>query len=322
VTLQDAAGARRTVRARALVNAAGPWVGGVLASISGTRAPAPVRLVKGSHIVVPRIAGQECCYVFQHTDKRILFAIPYEHDFTLIGTTDEDYRGDPAAVRASSAEIDYLCRAASAYFRAPIPPEAVVWTYSGVRPLHDDGSSPAQAATRDYRLDLDGTPPLLTVFGGKITTYRRLAEAALDRLLPHLPPPTGHAPGWTGDAPLPGGDFDDFEATVAAAQARTPFLPPATVRRLVRAYGTRIADVIGSATSMAELGGVVGADLTKAEISYLVRTEWAASADDIVWRRSKLGLRLSPAEIADVDAVLASTSAAPCLSGALACRGR
>ncbi|WP_158923169.1 glycerol-3-phosphate dehydrogenase [Acidisphaera sp. S103] len=307
VALRDeATGAVRTIHAKVLVNAAGPWVGEVAGSVIRANVPASVRLVQGSHIVVRRLYDHESCYIFQNADGRIFFVIPYERDFTLIGTTDQDFTGDLGDVRASAAEIRYLCDSTGAYLRKPVTPDMVVWSYSGVRPLFDDGSSEPQEATRDYVLKLDaptGEPALLSVFGGKITTYRRLAESALAMLQPHLPVASERAAGWTGLVTLPGGNFpvDGFEAQFTAAAARYPFVPEATVRRLSRAYGTRIDAVLSGATSMADLGRVFGADLTEAELRYLVRAEWARTAEDVVWRRSKLGLRLSAEQIAAVD---------------------
>ena len=303
-------GARPTIRARAMVNAAGPWVGNVLQSVVRSNNAARVRMVKGSHIVVRRLYPGEQCYIFQNADSRIFFVIPYEGDFSLIGTTDLDYEGDPADARASSDEIAYLCRGATEYLRQPVMPDQVVWTYSGVRPLYDDGASKAQAATRDYVLDLDapaGSAALLSVFGGKITTYRRLAEAALAKLGPHLPRVTGLGAGWTGSAPLPGGDFpiDGFATELARLQARYKFMASATLRRLLRAYGTRVAAVLGDADSPAALGPVFGADLTEAEARYLARAEWAVTAADVLWRRSKLGLRFTPQQVAGLDAFMA-----------------
>ncbi len=310
LTLRDeVTGESKKLRARALVNAAGPWVGQVLGGVVRSNTQASVRMVKGSHIVVPRLYEHDRCYIFQNADGRIFFAIPYEHEFTLIGTTDEDYTGDPGAVRISDGEIAYLCAGASAYFCAPVKPDMVVWTYSGVRPLYDDHATAAQAATRDYVLKLDapaGQGALLSVFGGKITTSRRLAEAALGKLTPYLPPATGEQPGWTATSALPGGDFpmDGFEALLADTMRRWPFLAPPTARRLVRAYGTKTRILMGNAATIADLGRVIGADLTEAEIHYLAAHEWAMRAEDIAWRRSKLGLRLSSAEIAAIDAVL------------------
>jgi len=306
----DADGARRTVRARALVNAAGPWVAEVLGQVVGESAPAKVRLVQGSHIVVRRKYDHERCYIFQNGDGRIFFAIPYERAFTLIGTTDRDYAGVPGAARISDDEIAYLCAGASAYFREAVTPADVVWTYSGVRPLYDDGANAAQEATRDYVLTLEAPPgqgALLSVFGGKITTYRRLAEAALAKLGPHLPAAHGAAAGWTGRTALPGGDFprDGFAALVRDTQARAPFLPAPMVQRLVRAYGTKVAVLLDGARAMGDLGVVLGADLTEAELRYLRAHEFARTAEDVVWRRSKLGLLMSADEIAAVGRVMA-----------------
>jgi glycerol-3-phosphate dehydrogenase len=306
VLRDETTGRHRTIAARALVNAAGPWVAEVAGSVIHPSVPAAVRLVQGSHIVVRKLYDHASCYIFQNADGRIFFLIPYERDFTLIGTTDLDFAGDPAGVHASITEIEYLCRSASAYLRKPVTPDMVVWSYSGVRPLFDDGASAAQEATRDYVLKLDApsdAPALLTVFGGKITTYRRLAEAALAQLQPHLPAVSGQTVGWTGLAKLPGGDFpvDGFDAQVAAAAARYRFLPQPTLRRLFRAYGTDTYKLLGEATCHADLGRGFGADLTEAELRYLVHNEWAHTAEDVVWRRTKLGLRLSTDEVTLVD---------------------
>ncbi len=303
------------IRARNLVNAAGPWVGDVLSSTLRVNAPAAVRLVKGSHIVVRRLYTHDRCYIFQNADRRVFFAIPYEQDFTLIGTTDLDYVGDPGKVAASDDEIEYLCKAASDYFKSPVTKDDVRWTYSGVRPLYDDGASEAQAATRDYVLKIDApdnAPALLSVYGGKITTYRKLAEAALALLTPYLPA-ARQPQGWTAKAPLPGGDFpvQGFDAQVDALRARCPFLEPALARRLVRAYGTRVSEIVGNAKSEPDLGRRFGAGLTEAEISYLRKYEWAMTADDILWRRSKLGLRVSKAEAAELQDYLKALSPSP-----------
>lgn len=293
---------RRTVVARCLVNAAGPWVGSVLHEQIGLEVPAPIRLVKGSHIVVPKLFDHDRAYIFQNRDNRIIFAIPYEREFTLIGTTDEDYHGDPAHISITPDETAYLCAAASEYFEKPVRVDQIVWTYSGVRPLYDDGASQAQETTRDYVLNLDAPEqqaPLLSVFGGKITTYRRLAEEVLERLSRHLPA----GKPWTSTAALPGGDFhhDGVSALIERLRNGYPFLEEAHARRLVRAYGTRADLILRGTRRMEDLGRRFGADLTEAEISYLIENEWAQTADDILWRRSKLGLHLNTEERAALD---------------------
>jgi glycerol-3-phosphate dehydrogenase len=305
VTVENAiSGARRTINARALVNAGGPWVEDVLASGSGVNARAKVRLVQGSHIVVRKLYAHDRAYMFQNSDGRIVFAIPYQDDFTLIGTTDRDYHGDPSKVKATPEEIKYLCDSVSEYFARRVKPEEVVWTYAGVRPLYDDGASEAKAATRDYVFELDtpGGAPLLSIYGGKITTYRRLAEEALERLAPYLRSAIARK-GWTGRSPLPGGDLDvSAVAALAAELIRTyPFLTAAHANRLAHAYGTRATKWLGAAKSMTDLGQSFGATLTASEVSYLMSSEWALTAEDIVWRRSKLGLRMSATEITALD---------------------
>ena len=295
----NARGTRETVTARALINAAGAWVPEVADRMLRLPPSGHMRLVKGSHIVVPRIYAHDHAYIFQNADGRIVFAIPYEHDYTLIGTTDEDFRGDLSAPTASAAEVSYLCGAVSGYFRKGVTPDQVVHAYSGVRQLYDDGARSAQNLTREYLLDLDGKPhqaPLLTVYGGKITTYRTLAEAALGKLAPTL----RQGATWTADAPLPGGDFphDGIDALVARARGLWPFLAESHARRLTRAYGTRLDRLIGGARDMAALGERFGGDLTAAEVRYLMRHEFAETADDVLWRRSKLGLRLGPEAVA------------------------
>ncbi|HSU04585.1 MAG TPA: glycerol-3-phosphate dehydrogenase [Acetobacteraceae bacterium] len=299
LTLQ-VGGAVHEVAARVLVNAGGPWVSHVLTDVIGQVAQSPIRLVKGSHIVVRRLFQHDRCYMFQNADRRICFAIPYEDDFTLIGTTDEDYTGDPADVAITEGEEAYLLGAVSEYLRRPIAGAEIVWRYSGVRPLQDDGSSKAQDATRDYVLELDapdGGAPLLSVFGGKITTFRRLAEAAMTRLAPFFP---GLPRAWTAGAPLPGGDFSWNGAPGLRAELwdRYPFLSERMAARLVRSYGTLAAEMLGDARDREALGCGFGAGLTEREVDWLCRTEWARSAEDILWRRSKLGLRFSSAETA------------------------
>jgi glycerol-3-phosphate dehydrogenase len=292
-------GHRETMAARALVNAAGPWVPDAAAHLLRQHSSPHVRLIKGSHIIVPRLFEHDHAYIFQNADGRIIFAIPYEADFTLIGTTDQDFKGDLAAPTASTAEINYLCGAVSAYFRKGVTPDQVVHAYSGVRQLYDDGARSAQNLTREYVLDLEGgggQAPLLTVYGGKITTYRRLAEAAMGKLAR-----TFRLTGsWTAGAPLPGGDFphDGVGALVARARGLWPFLTEANAYRLVRAYGTRLDRVLGEARDFPALGERFGDELTAAEVRYLMRHEFAETADDVLWRRSKLGLRVGAEDAA------------------------
>lgn len=294
-------GQRQAIAARVLVNAAGPWVARVLGGALARPVPARIRLVQGSHIVVRKLFDHDRAYLFQNPDGRVVFAIPYEGDMTLIGTTDRDYTGDPAEAMAAPEEIAYLCSAASAAFARAVTPADVVWSYCGVRPLDDDGSSDAKAASRDYVLEMDPEPgaPLLSIIGGKITTYRRLAEAVMVKLAPLLPAPrvVGMAAGWTGSVPLPGGEFEaeEFEPMLVRLLRTYPFLGREHARRLVRAYGTRAHTLLGKAKSFADLGRDFGATLTEAEVRYLMQQEWARSAVDVLWRRTKLGLRV-PAE--------------------------
>ncbi len=269
--------------------------------------PASVRLVQGSHIVTRRLFTHDRAYIFQNADNRIVFAIPYERDFTLIGTTDRDVDGPPRPVTASPEEIAYLCAAASEYLRDPVTPDDVVWSYSGLRALYDDGASAAQEATRDYvlRVEAEAGAPLLSVYGGKITTYRRLAEAALAKLAPHAA--WAGRPVWTATAPLPGGDFphDGFASTVARLRADYPYLGARHAERLVRAYGTRAWRLLGDAAGTDDLGPIFGADLSACEVDYLADQEWAAEPEDILWRRSKLGLRVTPDDASRLAGYLA-----------------
>ncbi|MEA2778664.1 MAG: glycerol-3-phosphate dehydrogenase [Rhodospirillaceae bacterium] len=297
-------GVTRQVRARCLVNATGPWVASFIEGGLGFKQRNRLRLIKGSHIVVPRLFDGEQAYILQNADRRIVFAIPYERHFTLIGTTDIPYDGDPASVAISPAEIDYLCDVINQHFARSIRPADVVWSYAGVRPLHDDESDSASAVTRDYVLELedgDGRPPLLSVFGGKITTYRKLAEHALRKLQRHFP---AMRPSWTHAAPLPGGDIPDadFGRFLAEVRARRPWLPESLARRYARAYGTRTDRLVGDAASLAGLGQHLGEDLYAREVEYLVDQEWTRTADDVLWRRSKLGLHISPATQAALKA--------------------
>jgi glycerol-3-phosphate dehydrogenase len=301
-------GRRDTATARVLVNATGPWLKLFAANVLRRPAPPCARLDKGSHIVVRRLFEHDRGYIFQTRDARVVFALPFERDFTLIGTTDRRFAGDPGGVRAGADEIAYLCEVANQHFRTAIAPAQVVWSFAGVRSLYDDGSKRSQDITRDYVIELDapaGAAPLLTVYGGKITTYRRLAEHALDRLS-HI---VAAGPAWTGQSHLPGGEFphDGFEDLLAQTLKSRPFLGEAPARRLVRAYGTRVERVLGPARRPQELGRSLGADLTAAEVRYLMEREWAQTADDVLWRRSKLGLRFSPEEREQLARFMAET---------------
>jgi len=288
-------GRRDLATARVLVNATGPWIKLFAGEVLRQEVPVPARLDKGSHIVVPRLFEHDRAYVLQAHDRRIVFAIPFQRDFTLIGTTDQGFAGELATVTPSVDEITYLCHVANRHFCARITPADVVWSFAGVRSLHDDGAKRAQNVSRDYVLALDEREaPLLTVYGGKITTYRRLAEQALDRLA-HL---FEAGPAWTRDSRLPGGEFpwDGIGRLAAETRRARPFLSEAHAWRLVRAYGTRVDRVLGPARSIEDLGPWLGADLTGAEVRYLMEREWAQTEDDVLWRRTKLGLRFSPDE--------------------------
>ncbi|MEO0653785.1 MAG: glycerol-3-phosphate dehydrogenase [Pseudomonadota bacterium] len=298
-------GAQRTVTAKMLVNAGGPWVGDIIRNTVRSNATEGVRLVRGSHIVVKRLYDHDKCYFFQGTDGRIIFAIPYETDFTLIGTTDAEHADPGKTPECTPEERDYLLAFASQYFKEPLAVEDVVWTYSGVRPLYDDGATSATAATRDYVLKVDDTggAPVLNVFGGKITTYRRLAEGALEKIKRHFPGTPGE---WTAGVPLPGGNFpvDGVERLVSGLARDFPFLEDRQARRLVRAYGLEARAVLGDARVSEDLGEDFGAGITARELDWAVAHEWVRTAEDFVWRRTKLGLRLSEAQVARIDAYL------------------
>jgi len=303
--LDTRSGSVQAVQSRVVVNAAGPWVDQVLGTTAGRNAR-NVRLVQGSHIVVRKLFDHERCYIFQHGDGRIIFAIPYEQDFTLIGTTDRDFDGDPGGAKISAEEVKYLCEAVSGYFRTEVKPEDMVWDYSGVRPLFDDGASKAQEATRDYVLRESESPdlgPMINIFGGKITTFRRLALDVMLRVEAHL---GVSAQPWTHTQSLPGGDFPvtELSSQIEAFQRKFPFLPQDVATRLYRAYGTKADGIMGSATSMDDLGEQFGHGLSQAEVEFLMREEWAISADDVLWRRSKLGLRLTKAEASRLEAFM------------------
>ena len=260
----------------------------------------------GSHVVVPRLFAHRFAYVFQNEDRRIVFAIPYHQDFTLLGTTDVDYRGDPAAVHIEATEIDYLCALANRYFRRQIGPRDVIWSYSGVRPLLEDESSDPTRVTRDYALELERLPaPLLSVFGGKITTYRRLAEDAVNLLADPL---DFRAGPWTAGALLPGGDLPQgsFAVFLRTLARRYPWLPARLRWRYAHAYGTRVERVLGAAAAPADLGRELLPQLYEREVAYLCREEFARSTEDILWRRSKLGLHLLQADLSPLDRWLAT----------------
>ncbi|MEP9354646.1 glycerol-3-phosphate dehydrogenase [Xanthobacter sp. KR7-65] len=300
---------RKEVRARVLINAAGPWadrlVGETLPALAGR-----LRLVQGSHIIVPRLFDHDRCYIFQNPDGRIVFAIPYEEDFTLIGTTDHDFHGDPGAAKITPDETEYLCAAASEYFSRSISPADVVWSYSGVRALYDDGASAAQAATRDYVLELNdaGGAPLLSVLGGKITTYRHLALDALDKLSPHLGAAAARGADWTGTAPLPGGDFAPGATAELARdlQRGRSWIRPGDAARLARTYGTQAEEVLAAADADPGARRVFAAGLTVAEVRHLMREEFARTSEDVLWRRTKLGLRFAPEDVAALEDFMAS----------------
>lgn len=289
-------------RARAIVNAAGPSVLD-LQSQSGTKADRRIRLVRGSHIVVRRLFEHDFAYFFQLRDGRIFFAIPYEGDFTLVGTTDRDHEGGLDKIEPSPEEIAYLCEGVSRYFRKVVRPEDVVWSYAGVRPLVDDGSGRPEAATRGYELVLSPEPegaPMLSVYGGKITTYRQLAEKALDVLAERMTMLSRKH--WTDSCPLPGGDFPvtGVRSLIDGMRERYPFLTPDWAARLVRSYGTLVPTVLGDAATLADCGLYFGHGLTEREVRYLMQREWTQTSDDILWRRSKLGLHLTDEQRAAV----------------------
>jgi len=296
-------GDRRTVRARALVNAAGPWVEDVLRA-TGAHRHRSLRLVKGSHLIVRRLYEGPQAYTLQNADGRIVFAIPYEDDFTLIGTTDTPFSGDPREAQADGNEVAYLCGLISGYLKAPVTPRDAVWTYSGVRPLYDDGEASASTVTRDYVFDMDAPPgqaPLLSIFGGKLTTYRKLAEHALSKLLPVMHVATTP---WTRTATLPGGDIPrgDLESFVAEQLRHHPAVSPVLVRRLCRSYGTRIERILGPPGRPGDLGAEVAPTVYEAELSLMREEEWARTGNDALWRRSKLGLHLDAQGRARVQA--------------------
>ncbi len=314
VATLEGGGRSRRVKARCLVNAAGPWAARLAQVATGSAPARRLRLVKGSHIVVPRLFDHQYAYIFQHPDGRIVFALPYEGAFTLIGTTDLEFGGDPDRVAITGNETAYLCELANRYFRRQVAPADVVWSYAGVRPLLEDDAASASAATRDYLLGQDTAgAPLLSVFGGKITTYRRLAEEAADWIGVTL---GQRRPAWTAHALLPGGDLFgsapgsrgvlEFDRWLAALERRHPWLPAGLALRWARSYGTRVETLLDGASDVADLGEEVAPGLYAAELRYLMRHEWAGCAADVLWRRTKLGLHLAPACAEAIDAWMAA----------------
>ncbi|MGE4432303.1 MAG: glycerol-3-phosphate dehydrogenase [Sphingobium sp.] len=304
--IEDERGAR-PVKARALINAAGPWVADVLARVPEVRSDRNVRLIKGSHIVVPKLYEGDHAFLLQNPDRRVVFVLPYEGEYSLVGTTDQPWNGPPGPASISPEETRYLLASVARYFTRAPGEDDVAWSYAGIRPLYDDHARNASAVTRDYVLDLDaeeGCAPMLSIFGGKITTCRRLAEHALEKLSPFLPSGGG---AWTANAVLPGGDLPggDFDGFVQLLRQAFPALPAPLLRRLARAYGTRVSAILGEAETISGLGRHFGGDLYQAEVDYLAEQEWARTGRDIMFRRSRLGLHVGPEVEAMLDAWLA-----------------
>jgi glycerol-3-phosphate dehydrogenase len=308
INLQDnISGDILTIKSKVLVNASGPWVADLFSTIIDVKAPQNIRLIKGSHIVVPKIHDGDKAYILQNEDQRIVFIIPYEGDFSLIGTTDVEIKQDPSSVKISDEEIDYLVDITNKNFKHKICREDVVHTYSGVRPLLDDESSQAQAITRDYTLEIDNqnnAPPLLSVFGGKITTYRKLAEAAVDKITPFF---ENIGPSWTKSTPLIGGDFISHKILSEELAEQYSWLDKALIERYVRSYGTLTYQLLSSCHSTKDMGNNFGAGLYECEVRYLIDAEWAHTAEDILWRRTKLGLRLTSSEQSKLSNFIKST---------------
>ncbi|MGM0767290.1 MAG: glycerol-3-phosphate dehydrogenase [Pseudomonadota bacterium] len=295
----------RTVTAKTIVNASGPWVSRLFSETLAMPAPKTIRMVKGSHIVVPRLNKGTEAYILQNEDGRIVFVIPYEDTFSLIGTTDVEYEGDPQKAAISAEETRYLLDIVNDHFRRQLSANDVVWSYSGVRPLMDDEQQPAQKASRDYAFEVDaeaGKAPVISVFGGKITTYRKLAEAATEKLCQFFPAAGG---AWTRNAVLPGGDFSDQDSLTAQLHARWPWLPDRLLSRYVRTYGTRTGNLIGQATRLEDLGQCFTGNLYRSEVDYLIAEEWAMTAEDILWRRTKQGLYASDQQVRELASYIA-----------------
>ena len=310
VVLQDSNNKQTTVYAKAVANAAGPWVASLFKDVLQAKSPKKIRLVKGSHIIVPRIHSQPQAFILQNEDGRIVFVIPYEDNFSLIGTTDVEYRGDPSAVCIDQEEIDYLIDVCNQHFKQQINATEIVSSYSGVRPLLNDESDSAQAVTRDYTFEIEdvaGKSPLLSVFGGKITTYRKLSEAAVNKLCEYFPQATE---AWTKNAVLPGGDFESKSELQALLQLQYPWLDTNLIRRYVRSYGTLCQKFLTGATSLADMGKDFGAGLYQQEVDYLLAHEWASCIEDVLWRRSKMGMYLSDEQSSDLEVYISSVQAA------------
>ena len=310
VTLEDNQSKQRClVHARALVNAAGPWVSSFIENNLKLASPRGIRLIKGSHIIVPKIHQQDKAYILQNEDQRIVFVIPYQEDFSLIGTTDVEFEGDPARVAITSEETQYLIDVVNGHFKHQLERKDIVASYAGVRPLCDDESGSPSAITRDYTLEVEdhlGTAPLLTIFGGKITTYRKLAESALTKIRPYFEEMAGP---WTEKVRLPGADFgcssEDFSAKLLTDFATNyPWLPDELVRRYSKTYGSLCFMFLRGRTRLSDLGQYFGAGLYAAEVDYLIADEWAFSCEDILWRRTKLGLYLKPAQVQQLSVYL------------------
>ncbi|MBW7470219.1 glycerol-3-phosphate dehydrogenase [Marinobacter sp. F4218] len=305
VTLKDMRdGSETTVTTRTIVNATGPWVSQLFGETLSMPAPKMIRMVKGSHIVLPRLNKGTEAYILQNEDERIVFVIPYEDQFSLVGTTDVDYEGDPKQARISPEETEYLLDIVNAHFKRQLNADDVVWSYSGVRPLTDGEEENAQKASRDYSFEIDSEPgkaPLISVFGGKITTYRKLAEAATDKLCQFFPNAGGR---WTKNAVLPGGDFDNQENLSAQLHHDFPWLPENLISRYVRTYGTCAYTFLRDCSSVEDLGQHFAGTLYAAEVRYLMEAEWAMDADDILWRRTKQGLYATERDVDTLNSVL------------------
>lgn len=306
-------GAAESVTATAVVNASGPWVDRTLHLDESKQAKHSVRLVKGSHIVVPKLFSHPYTYIFQNSDNRIIFAVPYENEYTLLGTTDKELNGDPQQISISDEEVEYICNAASEYFNVPVKSGQVVWSYSGVRPLYDDNADSASKVTRDYKLHLDSSSaPILSVYGGKITTFRKLAEEVVDMLEPVLvfSGDSGKS-GWTETAPLPGGDIPnaDFDRFLNQTEKRYPWAGSKLIYDYARNYGTAVDVLLQGCAGESDLGQHFGGLLYQVEVDYLIQYEFAITAEDILWRRSKKGLQLNEEQVKQLQSYLQTTIA-------------